>query len=169
MTAKSTPADSSLNTPSGLHPRGPSPNIQDALHSAFGPGGKVYQKNRDADDMGGWGRSASPGSGSHTPNVQGSMSQPAPVMARAGGAVTMQEQDGKGRSRIDQTGKAKGKEEEKIWDLPKSKEMKWLEGITVDLKALQAGETKVKMDGQLLDCFCQGWYFLSSHRVSCTS
>ena len=55
-----------------------------------------------------------------------------------------------------QTSSSKGKEREKIWDVPKSKEVKRLEGIIGDLKKLQAGEGKIKVDEGVPPCFCQG-------------
>jgi hypothetical protein len=48
------------------------------------------------------------------------------------------------------------KKGDRIWDLPKSEETKRLEGIMRDLREVQAGEGKVKVDGKVPPCFCQG-------------
>lgn len=135
--------------PQGIS-RGPSPSLPDTLHAAFGPGGKVYQKNREADDTSAWGRSSpAAGSGSHTPTII--------PRQRSAGAVTMQVQENKGKNRIDQGGeRRKGKDAEKVWDLPKSRAVKRLEGIIMDLKTLQAGEGKTQKETLSPDCFCQG-------------
>lgn len=61
--------------------------------------------------------------------------------------------------RVDSGGGGSGggkKGKEKIWDVPKSKEVKKLEGIMEDLRGLQAGEGKVMMEKEVPDCFCQG-------------
>lgn len=123
----------------------PSSSMSDmaALNAAFGPNGHVYQKRRDDElfpSRGGSGAGAhrsTPGSGAHTP-------------ARRGGAVTITEK----------ASKSKGKErappqEEKIWDLPKSDEVKRLEGVIASLRALQVGDGKPPAV-DTLPCFCQG-------------
>ena len=163
---------SNVGTPSSGTPKpGPPTGIPEALQAAFGPGGKVYQKNRDSDDASAWKGGSATGSGSasgsHTPSTAQNVSfrQAAPL--RVGGAVTVLE--GKGRARIDQSGgqgqgqgqgrKGKDKDVERIWDLPKSKEVRRLEGIMGDLRNLQAGEGKVASDGMKTpDCFCQGMF-----------
>jgi hypothetical protein len=65
-------------------------------------------------------------------------------------------------------GKGKGKSEaEKIWDRPKSKEVKRLEGIVDRLKELQAGEGKVvRRETDMPDCFCQGQFSVACSRWS---
>jgi hypothetical protein len=50
----------------------------------------------------------------------------------------------------------KGKQVEKIWDVPKSREVKRLEGVIGDLRGLQNSEGKVNIDPGKQDCFCQG-------------
>ena len=50
----------------------------------------------------------------------------------------------------------KGKEKEKIWDVPKSKEVKRLEGIIEDLEGLRIGEEKQIRSSEDVECFCQG-------------
>lgn len=124
--------------------------MTDALAAAFGPGGKVYQKNRDADATGAAasGMGSTSASGSHTP-IGGSHSQRGHM--RQAGAMTIHEAKPPKR-----TESGKGKEREKIWDLPKSKEVKRLEGIIARLKDAQAGEGKVKADDTVPPCFCQG-------------
>jgi hypothetical protein len=56
----------------------------------------------------------------------------------------------------------KGKGVDKIWDMPRSKEVRRLEGIIGDLKGLQNSEGKTRKDDSHQDCFCQGT-FRSSH------
>jgi hypothetical protein len=54
------------------------------------------------------------------------------------------------------SGSGRGKaREEKIWDAPKSKEVKRLEGLVEDLKTLQGGG-KVPRKESEVECFCQG-------------
>lgn len=54
-----------------------------------------------------------------------------------------------------------GKKGDRIWDLPKSRAVKKLEGILGNLKSLQAGEGKVKVEEGREECFCQGeWRYL---------
>ena len=153
---------SKTGTPStSIAPPGSS-NIPDALNAAFGPEGRVHQKNREADltASGGksWPRSTPPGSGSQTPITSQGHNRP----VRAVGAVTVQIQEPKGKApRIDhqQPGMAlsKGKDKEKIWDVPRSKAMKRLEGMMTNLRVLQAGEGKMKAEEKMIpDCFCQG-------------
>ena len=147
----------------------PGGNITDALHDAFGPGGKVYQKNRDADEAswtatrggsaGGKPRSGQ-NSGTHTPSYQ-------VPRQRLGGAVSIIEKVSSA-SRLDTAspssagagstskGKGKGKGSEKIWDKEKSREVKCLESILGDLRTLQEDEGRVQLDPNRQDCFCQG-------------
>ncbi|KAK4687721.1 hypothetical protein P7C73_g2379, partial [Tremellales sp. Uapishka_1] len=115
----------------------------EALNSAFGPGGKIYQKNRDAD---GWGGSPS-GSGSQTPGIQ--FRTPLPV-SRPGGAMTIKTKA--------ETKSQKQKEQEKIWDIPKSKEVKRLESLIEDLEKMKIGEGKTASEEAVFECFCQGDY-----------
>lgn len=128
--------------------------MTDALAAAFGPGGKVYQKNRDADAAGAAavnGMGSASASGSHTP-MGGSHSQRGHM--RQAGAIAIHEAKPAKR-----TESGKGKEREKIWDLPKSKEVKRLESIIAKLKEVQAGEGKVKADDTVPPCFCHGeWH-----------
>jgi hypothetical protein len=107
----------------------------------------VYQKNRDADDGSSWlnptasSTRSGAGSGSNTPG-------------RQAGAVTFTEAKPK---RVDQgSGNGKGKQVEKIWDMPRSREVRQLEGLVGDLRGLQNSEGKVKVDEGKEDCFCQG-------------
>ena len=126
----------------------------------------MYQKNREVDDTSAWGRIGTPGSGSQTPIPS--------IRQRAGGSLSVQVQEPKGK-RIDQGGEGRRgqeKDREKIWDLPKSKAVKRLEGIQSDLKTLQAGEGKLSTEKLLPDCFCQGWYsadLTSEGADSCSS
>lgn len=79
-----------------------------------------------------------------------------PGPARVGGAVTITQartHSGKGKDRALDKEEKKG---DRIWDLPKSEETKRLEGIMRDLREVQAGEGKVKVDGKVPPCFCQG-------------
>jgi hypothetical protein len=93
---------------------------------------------------------------------------------RAGGAVTMQVQEPRGRSRIDQGGFGsvgegrKGKDKEEIWDVPKSREVKRLEEIVADLRELQQGDGKVRAEEKVVpDCFCQGALVSAMYRIAC--
>ncbi|OCF38491.1 hypothetical protein I317_07733 [Kwoniella heveanensis CBS 569] len=192
------------------HGHGQGDNIPDALNAAFGPGGKVYQKNRDVDIS--WGRSTSsgpasrgggggsaPGSGSHTPLRQTSSQQP---KLRQAGAVSVQVQEPK-PVRIDNLhpssaiasasaipqyggstsssnsgsrtnsgkGKQRGSGEDKIWDQPKSREVKKLESIKEKLRMVKEGEGqgKVNLD-EGVKCFCQARiHTLSSYTPLCQS
>lgn len=161
-------------------PRPVSTEIPEALNAAFGSGGKIYQKNRDADDSN-WSRRVTPtGSGHHTPGGvgmgqtnSGSGSGHPRQPVRSGGALVIQEakkapprvegevtfggMSGDGSS--SSARKGKGKETEKIWDVPKSKEVKLLEGIIKDLEKLQAGDEKLIRGSEALECFCQGMSF----------
>ncbi|WVW83207.1 hypothetical protein I302_105225 [Kwoniella bestiolae CBS 10118] len=141
-------------------------NIPEALEAAFGPGGKVYQKKDLAEDgLGGWGKSSTPrsggGSGSHTPaNVGGGPGG----RVRQAGAVNIQIQEPKPRLDVpsssgSRTSSSKGKSrdaEEKIWDKPKSREVKRLESIVDKLRVIKEsnGEGKVREDNAI-SCFCQ--------------
>ncbi|ORY33732.1 hypothetical protein BCR39DRAFT_518914 [Naematelia encephala] len=124
-------------------------DIDSALSAAFGPGGQIYQKNRDADDNSGW------GSRSHSQNASGSRTP-----ARQAGALSIHD---KAKARVDidgggkeiAIGKGKGKDKEKIWDLPKSIATKRLERIQERLKEVQAGEGKLSNDDTSVECFCQ--------------
>ena len=151
------------------HTSAPGGNTTDALHDAFGPSGKVYQKNRDADEAswtttrggsaGGKPRSGQ-NSGTHTPSHQ-------VPRQRLGGAVSIIEKVSSA-SRHDTAspssagagstskGKGKSKASEKIWDKEKSREVKRLESILGDLRTLQEGEGRVQLDPSRQDCFCQG-------------
>ncbi|WWD15834.1 hypothetical protein CI109_100258 [Kwoniella shandongensis] len=150
----------------------------DALNAAFGPGGKVYQKNRDVDDS--WGRPSSSsgfsrgGSGSNTPSHSHSQG-PLPRQRQAG-AISIQVQTpridgssgtltpslgiGMGMGSRPSSGKGKGRNgggggPEKIWDRPKSKEVKRLEGMIEDLRKVREGEGKVDNGDKVYKCFCQ--------------
>jgi len=82
------------------------------------------------------------GSGSNTPG-------------RQAGAVTFTEAKPK---RVEASTNGKGKQAEKIWDMPRSREVRRLEGIIGDLRGLQNSEGKVTRDEGKEDCFCQGEY-----------
>lgn len=129
--------------------RTPSATLPEELESAFGAGGKVYQKHRDEGLFPSRGNSArggsrTPGSGAHTPH-------------RVGGAVTIMESTKPAKEK----GKAK---EDKILDLPKSEETKRLEGIVEDLRQMQAGMGK-GAPVNTTPCFCQGELPPSPHRA----
>ena len=118
----------------------------DDLNARFGTGGKLYQKNRDADDTSSWApaRPASgSGSGVNTPG-------------RPAGAVTFSEAKPKRIDHSSNNGGGKGKQAEKIWDMPKSPAVRKLEGIIGDLRGLQNSEGKGRKDDDHQDCFCQG-------------
>ncbi|KAK8869890.1 hypothetical protein IAR55_000458 [Kwoniella newhampshirensis] len=202
---------SGTHTPSirfgGTDP-GPDPSsggnsIPEALNAAFGPGGKIYQKNRDyiEDSWGGraGGRSTSSGgisrggagSGTVTPSHSHSHSHGGIPRQRQAGAVTVQVQnrtaariDGSGSSTPLGTmgsrtpsGKGKGRGggtgvTEKIWDRPKSKEVKRLEGMIEDLRKVKDGDGKVRASGgdQVYECFCQARvHELSTYTPLCQS
>ncbi|ODN84713.1 hypothetical protein L202_00604 [Cryptococcus amylolentus CBS 6039] len=115
-----------------------------AIQDAFGPGGKVYMKNRDADEASFLSRGVS---GSQGGIFRSGSSTPVP---RQAGAVHYNVVDkGKGSAG---GAKGKGKAAEKIWDLPKSREVKKIESIIEALK-------KIKDDGPQPgdghNCFCQ--------------
>jgi hypothetical protein len=133
-----------LSQPPSLkgQPRPQGLNVDD-LNARFGQGGKIYQKNKEADDAS-W---AAPigsrgGSGSNTPG-------------RPAGAVTFNEAKPK-RVEPPASSSGKGKGVDKIWDMPRSKEVRRLEGIIGDLKGLQNSEGKTRKDDDHQDCFCQG-------------
>ncbi|OWZ65597.1 hypothetical protein AYX15_02943 [Cryptococcus neoformans] len=115
------------------------------FEAAFGPGGKVYIKNRDADDTSFQiGRSSQPGmsrSGSNT-----SLSR-----QRQGGAISVNIMERPKSSGGVASGKGKGKIE-KIWDVPKSKEVKKIEAIIASLRSIQESGPK---PGEGYNCFCQ--------------
>ncbi|OCF55317.1 hypothetical protein L486_07432 [Kwoniella mangroviensis CBS 10435] len=162
----------------------PANNIPEALEAAFGPGGKVYQKkDLDESGFGGWGKStggtpkSGGGGGSGTQTPSGSQSQNQRV--RQAGAINIQIQEpkaqqfqprldvpssigaasGSGSAAGSRTSSSKGKNragEEKIWDKPKSKAVKRLEGIVDKLRIIKEsnGEGKIK-DDKSISCFCQ--------------
>jgi hypothetical protein len=115
----------------------------DDLNARFGQGGKIYQKNMEADDAS-WVNpiGSRGGSGSNTPG-------------RPAGAVTFNEAKPK-RVEPPASSSGKGKGVDKIWDMPRSKEVRRLEGIIGDLKGLQNSEGKTRKDDDHQDCFCQG-------------
>ncbi|WVQ70186.1 uncharacterized protein L199_008411 [Kwoniella botswanensis] len=126
-------------------------NIPEALEAAFGSGGKVYQK-RDLDEsgFGGWGKSTggTPKSGGGEPKAQQSQARlDAPSSSASGSAAGSRTNSSKGKSRAG---------EEKIWDKPKSKTVKRLEGIVDKLRIIKEsnGEGKIK-DDKAINCFCQ--------------
>ncbi|CAK9786937.1 hypothetical protein CC85DRAFT_328765 [Cutaneotrichosporon oleaginosum] len=133
--------------------RTPSATLPEELESAFGAGGKVYQKNRD-DLFPSRGNSArggvrTPNSGAHTPH-------------RVGGAVTIVETTKPAKEK----GKAK---EDKIWDLPKSEETMRLEGIVENLRQMQAGMGKAP-PVNTPPCFCQArLHDLSRYTPQCAA
>lgn len=92
------------------------------------------------------------------PSVSGSGSGSNTPTGRQAGAVTFNVHEPKPK-RLDQgsrSGSAKGGQGDKIWDMPKSREVRKLEGIIGDLKGLQNSEGKVRMDDGKEPCFCQG-------------
>lgn len=72
-------------------------------------------------------------------------------MGRPGGALSIHE---KPRSESKGKGKATNKGD-KIWDVPKSKEVKRLEELKDRLTVVQDGG-KISRDEKMFDCFCQG-------------
>ncbi|WVR05096.1 hypothetical protein IAU60_002108 [Kwoniella sp. DSM 27419] len=163
-------------------------SIPDALNAAFGPGGRVYQKNRDLDE--GWGR---PVSGSGQPRLAGGSGTASgshtPVIPsqrlRQPGAISVQVQHAEPKTRLEvpspgtgggsgsasRTNSSKGKSRggEKIWDQPKSREVKRLEGIKEKLRMVKEGEGKVNLD-EGVNCFCQARvHTLSSYTPLCQS
>lgn len=101
----------------------------------------------------GSGSSAASPFGSHTDlsgmSRGGSASGSGRGVPRAAGAITIIEKKGKGKE------KAKPeKAGDKIWDLPKSKEVQRLEGIVEGLRAVQDGGKGPAVDTP--PCFCQG-------------
>lgn len=119
------------------------------MRGLAGGQGSVYLKNREADDSN---PTPSSRSGSNTPHSRAEV-------PRSAGAVTYTE--AKSKPRLDsRNGSGSGSGErgggEKIWDLPKSKEVKRLEDTIEKLRVVQ-GEGKVAKEEQLIpDCFCQG-------------
>jgi hypothetical protein len=137
-TASAGPSGRATPTTSSLDPA--------ALNAAFGPGGKVYQKQHDSLDVFPPSRGGS-GSGLHRSQPASGAQTP-----RRGGAITITEV-----KKPAPASKGKAKEsEDKIWDLPKSKEVKGLEKIIADLRGVQAGEGKVVGGEEKPPCFCQG-------------
>ncbi|WWD01498.1 hypothetical protein V866_008442 [Kwoniella sp. B9012] len=140
------------STPGSSRIRPPPNNIPEALEAAFGPGGKVYQKkDLDESGFGGWGKSTggTPKSGGGEPKAQ--QSQQArldfPTSSTSGSGAGSRTSSSKGKSRAG---------EEKIWDKPKSKTVKRLEGIVEKLRIIKEsnGEGKIK-DDKAINCFCQ--------------
>ena len=133
-------------TPSNRTPRLDDADLGRAVSDAFafGPSGTVYNKNAQADAG-----SSRGGSGSNTPQFR--------QQARSGGALTIHEAKtkDKGKGRAASAGGSAGAKADKIWDVPKSREVKRLEGLKGKLKMVQDGE-KVKRDDEVPDCFCQG-------------
>lgn len=126
----------------------------------------MYQKNRDADEWSGVGAASASagmvvgvGAGANA-SASGSGSGTHTPAQRRAGAVTITEakprvQGGAGAVAGDR-GSGRGKaREEKIWDAPKSKEVKRLEGLVEDLKTLQGGGKVVRKESEV-ECFCQG-------------
>lgn len=103
-------------------------------------------KNRNADDTSFQiGRSSQPGgsrSGSNTPLSR----------QRQGGAISVSIVEKPKSSAGVGSGKGKGKVE-KIWDVPKSKEVKKIEAIIASLRSIQESGPK---PGEGYNCFCQG-------------
>ena len=132
------------------------------LDAAFGPSGTVYLKNRDADDLSSkYGGPSPSGSGSNTPQFRHPNSQagqgghhPHESPRPAGNLVV---HEAKVRSAGHTVGDAKGKgKDEKVWDLPRSKEVKKLDDLRDRLLELQAGQGKVVSMEPVYECFCQG-------------
>ncbi|WVO12802.1 hypothetical protein L204_100410 [Cryptococcus depauperatus] len=135
---------STLKT-SGAAVRGSSTNVE----NAFGPAGKVYKKNQEADDVSDQiGRSSSrqgssatrPGSGSSTPVPR----------QRQAGSVSINVIEAK--SRVTTEVKGKGKKAERVWDVPKSRQVQKIEGVIESLKTVQNEGPKPEQGN---NCFCQ--------------
>lgn len=75
---------------------------------------------------------------------------------RSGGAVTITEARSKNTGGGSGSQKGKQRAAEKIWDAPKSAEVKKLEKMLVDLKAMQDSGGDVKKVDEGKECFCQG-------------
>nr|XP_018263938.1 uncharacterized protein I303_03814 [Kwoniella dejecticola CBS 10117]OBR86096.1 hypothetical protein I303_03814 [Kwoniella dejecticola CBS 10117] len=146
-----------------------SKEIPEVLEAAFGPGGKVYQKNRDLDVEIGWGGRASSssaaaagavGTGTATP-TSGSGSR---LGLDAPSMPSSRTNSGKGKKRDDASAS------EKIWDKPKSPEIKRLENVLDNLRILREGEGKIKSPEQVIECFCQARVHpLSTYTPICQS
>lgn len=107
-------------------------------------------KNRDADDIsfqiGRSSQAAASRSGSNTPIPR----------QRQGGAISVNIVEKPKAAAGVATGKGKGKVE-KIWDVPKSKEVKKIEAIIASLRSIQENGPK---SGEGYNCFCQGKFSL---------
>ncbi|KAL7422280.1 hypothetical protein Q5752_002926 [Cryptotrichosporon argae] len=132
------------------HGRPPAVDLT-AVNAAFGPGGKVYQKQGGDMAL----RRGGSGSGSQTPRQAGAFSMHEARRAGSG--------SGSGHAR---EASAQGKKADKIWDAPKSKETLRLEGIIDKLREVQEGSGKVAVDG--VPCFCQARvHALSAYTPHC--
>ena len=123
------------------------------MRGPAGGQGSVYLKNREADDSNPTpsGSASASRSGSNTPHSRAEV-------PRSAGAVTYTEAKSKPRESRNGSGSGSGERGggEKIWDLPKSKEVKRLEDTIEKLRVVQ-GEGKAAKEEQLIpDCFCQG-------------
>lgn len=125
------------------------------MRGLAGGQGSVYLKNREADESNPTPSGSASRSGSNTPHSRAEV-------PRSAGAVTFTEAKSKPRESRNGSGSGSGNREtergggEKIWDLPKSKEVKRLEDTIEKLRVVQ-GEGKVAKEEQLIpDCFCQG-------------
>ncbi|ORX39792.1 hypothetical protein BD324DRAFT_234906 [Kockovaella imperatae] len=152
--------------------------LRENLENAFGPHAKMYMKNQAADqDL--FGRYSSSGSGSSTPHQRHHVQ--AHEGARAGGRLTVHhvppkssEASGSGSGSGSGTGgtgfadfgKKEGSED-RIWDMPRSKDVKRLEEIREKLLAVQEGNGKVQAK-PYPECFCQARnHPLSSYTPIC--
>lgn len=73
---------------------------------------------------------------------------------RQGGAISVNIMERPKSSGGVASGKGKGKVE-KIWDVPKSKEVKKIEAIIASLRSIQGSGPK---PGEGYNCFCQGTF-----------
>ncbi|RXK38322.1 hypothetical protein M231_04364 [Tremella mesenterica] len=122
-----------------------SPNTQDLINNAFGPGGKIYQKNRDADD-----------SSRHIqPSVPRQKIGGLSIVEKAQKSSQAHEnhRDVQGSGSGKGKGKASGKGD-KIWDKEKSEVVVKLENVLRNLERMQLGQGALEEEGHL-DCFCQ--------------
>lgn len=123
----------------------------------------MYHKNAVADAGGSSAMGASRGgSGSSTPSMQQQQPQLPQFRqpGRPGGSLVFHEaKTGKGKGKASGSGSGggvQGGKGDKIWDVPKSREVKRLEGVKERLLGVQDGEKVKRDDNGIPDCFCQG-------------
>ena len=129
--------------------------IPSNFNDAFGQSGKGYQKNIDADqDMFGRYTPSPSGSGANTPDHSRRRHPQIHQDARPGGFLTVHQVAAVHKQHDDRE-KGKGKEN-KIWDLPRSKDVRKLDVIREKLLEVQASMGKLEITRSIHDCFCQG-------------